>query len=148
MLESQIVTPMKRRGRPSSVHNGMKKCGLCGMVKPITEFGRKGKSFRPYCKPCNMQYQREYMREYTIRNKEKILRWQRNFKRLHKKELNAKYMEKYRTNPEFRRYTIRANWMSHKRNRPRRVDNTFQAYFEVLMLREEYDHIYDTTAVQ
>lgn len=139
MFESQIVTLIKRRGRPSSVHNGMKKCSLCGIVKPITEFGKRENNFRSYCKLCNRKYQREYMREYTIRNKERILRRQRNFKRLHKKELNAKYMEKYRTNPEFRRHTIRANWMSRKRNRPRRVDNTFQAYFEVLMLREEYE---------
>ena len=139
MSESQIVTPIKRRGRPSSVHNGMKKCGLCGMVKPITVFARHGKNFRSYCNPCNVEYQREYMREYTIRNKEKVLRWQRNFKRLHKKELNARYMEKYRTNLEFRRHTIRVNCISRNRNRPRRVDNTFQAYFEVLMLREEYE---------
>ena len=109
----------------------MKKCPMCGEVKPITEYGRAGRE--TYCRQCDAQYRRDRYARHRLQEANKKRHWSR----LHRKEISARVMQNYRTSPEFRRHVLEKVSASRKRNMPRRIDNTFQAYHEVLLLREE-----------
>jgi hypothetical protein len=40
----------------------VKRCGLCGEVKPLEAFHRRGGSRQTWCKPCRRRYDAEYHR--------------------------------------------------------------------------------------
>lgn len=79
MLNNQPPPPMRRRYGVNrmeiSVIDGMKRCSICGEVKPISEYWLSGKKTKHHssCKGCCKRYQRAHRdktREYGRRHRE------------------------------------------------------------------------------
>ncbi|MGX1726588.1 HNH endonuclease [Streptomyces diastaticus] len=108
-----MITPIDQLGRKSAAYRGMKRCGRCGDVKGLREFGRHkrskdGRDSR--CKPChraaaaefreaNADRVREYAAAYYAANTDK--------RRAYDAEYRAANPDKRRAQKQRRRATKR-----------------------------------------
>ena len=106
----------------------MKRCPSCEVIKPLDAFRvEKGKP-QSYCRDCHKQY----MRVYYLRNKERLLAWQAEYKRANpeaakqrRAALHARNREhdnatsaKWRRNNPDRRAHLQRIHRARKRNAP------------------------------
>jgi 5-methylcytosine-specific restriction endonuclease McrA len=101
----------------------MKKCNVCGEVKPLNEFQKNGKKpdgtgyyYKPQCILCYRKYQNERQRkryredpEYRKDKQERLNKW-RNDNREHVKEhLNKYRRDRYNNDEEYRKRRLHSN---------------------------------------
>lgn len=97
-----------------------KKCGKCGLLKPVSEFhANKNMGASSYCKPC----QKGYMRAYYQKNKEKMKAQATEYYK-ENREKRLSQSKAYNSDPENkrrwkckdlqRRYGVTLEWYENK----------------------------------
>ena len=133
---------------------GMKGRARCGQVKPLANFTPRGNYFHSYCRECRNECAREWNKAHPEKVREIVYRYRAKhpgrvrmyveiYRRRNRECINRISRERYHADPVFRRKLIDRSISYSKANRSRNLhkhrDNTFQAYHEVSMLREEYE---------
>jgi len=68
----------------------LKECTRCGELKPVTEFNRYYDSYQPYCRICQMEYNRERTKKLNITD-EIAQAWELNSCAIKKQNGHLKY---------------------------------------------------------
>jgi 5-methylcytosine-specific restriction endonuclease McrA len=73
---------------------GMKFCKKCGIIKDITEFYRSSKKRDGHASACK-KCQNAVNKAYKIKNEEKIMTYQENYRKEHKEKMSSYFKERY-----------------------------------------------------
>jgi hypothetical protein len=77
------------------VIDGMKECGVCGEIKPISEYQKARTHYQAGCKDCRKAYAAEYRRRPEVKDASREYHKAYNRDPLKREQKNA-YLRKYR----------------------------------------------------
>lgn len=110
-----------------------KRCNECGIIKPVSEFGKETRAkngYKPRCKDCLNKYYRENYHKYRDNKLSKL--------KIKYKENPEKFIERVKNNPQESQQRIKTKQLWREKNRTK-LREAALSYYKKNRLNPEYN---------
>lgn len=115
-------------------------CKKCNIEKNIDEFTKNKKSkdgLKYWCKQCVKEYNKQYKKEYSIKNRDKIKNKKREYYKLNKEKINKHNKENYYKNKEERSKKAKIYYQENKEHKKAKANEYYYNNIDEIHLKQK-----------